>query len=534
MRSSHLLPSTSQRLNSVRLPAKAAVQLLTTLLVFSLCLFPNLAAAQSPHIYDAPQVGPPTTQAEVVGNGFDPNATLDLYFDSTDVGLVVTDNEGSFGLALKAPTIRQNGLTIQIPNDAVPGTHSITAVERITQLQAQVPFTVRTDWAQYHFGPDHAGYNPYENVLSPETVGNLTIRWKYTLGGQVFTSPTVANGIVYASGLNGDNRVHAIDASTGVLLWTYETGLSGSVAVANGLAYFSACPSFTNYFFAVNANSGAYVWSHPLLCGDSPAVANGVVYVGSPDNNVYALNASTGGLLWKYTTGNSVTIPAVANGVVYIGSQDHNLYALNASTGALLWKFATGGLILSGPAVANGVVYVGSFDNNLYALNASTGALIWSHTTNGFWLPAVANGVAYAVGGSSDPGLFAFDAATGVLLWKYVLQEASNTAPTVANGVVYFANDNGNGFDGAVYALDASTGALLLQYTIGTAGFQLSSPTIVNGMLYIGSEDGNLYALGLPDQQMSEKFRPPERPDPARLTPDWSLRANTAATPSKK
>ncbi len=47
------------------------------------------------------------------------------------------------------------------------------------------------------------------------------MRWKYTLGGQVFTSPTVANGIVYASGLNGDDRLHAIDASTGALRWTY-------------------------------------------------------------------------------------------------------------------------------------------------------------------------------------------------------------------------------------------------------------------------------------------------------------------------
>ena len=55
-----------------------------------------------------------------------------------------TDNNGSFGMALKAPTIRQNGLTIQIPKDAVPGQHWITAVERITQLQAQVLFTVRT------------------------------------------------------------------------------------------------------------------------------------------------------------------------------------------------------------------------------------------------------------------------------------------------------------------------------------------------------------------------------------------------------
>ena len=63
----------------------------------------------------------------------------------------------------------------------------------------------------------------------------------------------------------------------------------------------------------------------------------------------------------------------MANGVVYIGSFDHNVYALNASTGALLWSYATGDVVTSSPAVANGVVYVGSQDNNLYALNASTG-----------------------------------------------------------------------------------------------------------------------------------------------------------------
>ena len=68
-----------------------------------------------------------------------------------------------------------------------------------------------------------------------------------------------------------------------------------------------------------------------------------MVYFGSWDNNVYALNASTGALLWKYTTGYHVfSSPAVANGVVYVGSADNNLYALNASTGALLWKYTTG------------------------------------------------------------------------------------------------------------------------------------------------------------------------------------------------
>jgi outer membrane protein assembly factor BamB len=53
--------------------------------------------------------------------------------------------------------------------------------------------------------------------------------------------------------------------------------------------------------------------------------------------------------------------------VVYIGSDDNNLYALSASTGAPLWNYTTGGSVESSPAVANGVVYVGSDDGNVYA-----------------------------------------------------------------------------------------------------------------------------------------------------------------------
>ena len=88
---------------------------------------------------------------------------------------------------------------------------------------------------------------------------------------------------------------------------------------------------------------------------------------GGEDNNVYALNASTGAKLWSFTTGNSVeSSPAVANGVVYIGSADQNIYALNATTGAKLWNFTTGAIVESSPTVANGVVYNGSWDYNVY------------------------------------------------------------------------------------------------------------------------------------------------------------------------
>ena len=54
--------------------------------------------------------------------------------------------------------------------------------------------------------------------------------------------------------------------------------------------------------------------------------------------------------------------PAVWNGTVYVGSGDHNVYAIDAQSGALRWKFVTGNIVHASPAVADGIVYIGSWD----------------------------------------------------------------------------------------------------------------------------------------------------------------------------
>jgi outer membrane protein assembly factor BamB len=484
------------------------MQLLTTLLVFSLCLFPTLAAAVSPHIYDTPQAGPPGSKTNTVGNGWDPNATLDIYLDSTSVGVVDTDNNGSFGMALKAPTLRQNGLTIQIPNNAVPGQHWITAVERITQIQAQVAFLVRTDWPQLRYGPDRTGFNPSETILSPETVGNLTARW--THGGMAAAEPALANGLIYVSWVNnGDRYVEALDAGTSALLWSYPGQPNGALEVVNGVVYFG---DYNGMLYALNANTGALLWSYQVggWVG-TPAVANGVVYVGGI-YYVDALDASTGALLWQAFLPNNdywfSSRVAVANGVVYAGTEYQGLYALDANTGALLWQHPTYQINFP-PAVANGIVYI-VLGDTLDALNAGTGALIWENTSPNYGIsgaPAIANGMVYL---ASD-NLYALDASTGALIWKSPIQ---GNSPAVANGILYVGSNDYN-----LYALSASTGTLLWSYRAETT---VDSPVVVNGMVYVGCDDGNLYAFGMPNQLMSEKFSPPERPDPARLTPNWN------------
>ena len=110
-----------------------------------------------------------------------------------------------------------------------------------------------------------------------------------------------------------------------------------------------------------NFTTGSYVES-------SPAVADGMVFVGSYDDNVYALNATTGMRIWNFTTGSSVfSSPAVADGMVFIGSMDDKVYALNETTGVYIWNFTSGSSVYSSPAVANTMVFVGSYDDNVYA-----------------------------------------------------------------------------------------------------------------------------------------------------------------------
>lgn len=89
-----------------------------------------------------------------------------------------------------------------------------------------------------------------------------------------------------------------------------------------------------------------------------------------------AIDAASGKVLWRtadpqaaFDTG----AVSVANGVVYAGSlagAGTNMYALDAETGAVLWKFASGGAVTSGAAIVDGSVYWGSGyrngDNNKF------------------------------------------------------------------------------------------------------------------------------------------------------------------------
>jgi outer membrane protein assembly factor BamB len=279
-----------------------------------------------------------------------------------------------------------------------------------------------------------------------------------------------------------------------------------SVKKSNSMVYIGTSD---NYFHAIDATSGALLWQYrsegSRFSLSSPTYYNGTIYVGAIDRNVYAFDPATGAIRWQHQLPEGIESDAVvADGILYVGCNDDHLYALNAADGSMLWKFRTGANISSSPVISEGKVYFGSSDGNLYALQARTGIELWHFRTNAMINQSGAclvNGLLYF--GSRDAHLYAVEAATGTLKWKYAVPNGvslEQSSPTVANGVVYMAgwyNIADFSQKGSVFALNALTGALVWESLTNT-GFS-SSPCIDNGKLFISGDDMNFYALNALD-----------------------------------
>ena len=81
---------------------------------------------------------------------------------------------------------------------------------------------------------------------------------------------------------------------------------------------------------------------------------------------------------WLAQFNSCLSAPVAADGKVFVSDLHRGaLIALDAASGHLLWKVSTGGRIDGPPALWNGLCLFGSHDGWVYALRASDGALAW-------------------------------------------------------------------------------------------------------------------------------------------------------------
>jgi outer membrane protein assembly factor BamB len=258
---------------------------------------------------------------------------------------------------------------------------------------------------------------------------------------------------------------------------------------------------------ALSAATGHVLWSrHTDASGwvDAPTVAGGRVFVatGSPGQaqpgTVYAF--TTGGTaLWHHqiATAGGALSPAVSGGVAYAATsgdfasvpqtQPGRLVAFAPATGALLWSRTPAGGVYQSPSVSGGRVFVGGV--GAVTAYSSAGAHLWSRAFPAqpgglFTTPTVTRGRVF-VGFQEGNCFCALAAATGHVRWRDPNAQGDQFSPaTVAGGVVYGVDED------TLEALDARTGHVLFASATPTAG----QPAIAGGMVF--TEGASVTAWG--------------------------------------
>lgn len=312
------------------------------------------------------------------------------------LGLPTWPRVGGGGLAPKA----------DIP-PAPPRVNPLDALRPVTD--AMLTKATDGDWLLWRRTYDAFGYSPLKKI-NKSNVQDMRVAWTWSLpNGPNQATPIVHDGVLFVHSY-GD-KVQALDAATGDLLWQYSRRLPQGIApsVKRGISIYGSrlfVPTSDSHVVALDVKTGKVVWDQVVadpkkgfrITGGT-LVARGKVMVGTtgraPGGNVIAgLDAETGKVLWRFNTiaqpgepggdtWNGLPVEKRNGGSVWIpGSYDpaHNLAF-----------FAPGNTYDTGP-LRNSINKPGITSDALYldttlAIDPDTGKLEWSfqHQTNGQW-----------------------------------------------------------------------------------------------------------------------------------------------------
>ncbi|MBN1861031.1 MAG: PQQ-binding-like beta-propeller repeat protein [Candidatus Thermoplasmatota archaeon] len=332
-------------------------------------------------------------------------------------------------------------------------------------------------------------------------------------------------------------KLYRLNAKTGEILWAVEAEgfVFSSPTVADGLVYFVSTDSY-NYsgrLYCLNTDTGTEVWSLPVMSGfATPTLYEGRLFVLTinPDDyfgRLQCLNAADGNEIWNHTTGyidfSLYTAPAIADGKVFFTSIDVTtgihckISCLNLSTGQLLWDTKMSemnfGYALSSPVIQDQKAYVISADTQgieefwcmLTCFDTENGSILWNYTMKQdsnnelcFSSPAVGYGNVYfaLVGESWTYGkIVCLNGENGTVQWVYKSNEAyTGSSPILSSGKVFVGGLNMTLFEGNLYCLDALTGVLLYTAFIDNS-FVDSTPAIAANTIFVGAQAGKISAF---------------------------------------
>jgi alcohol dehydrogenase (cytochrome c) len=265
------------------------------------------------------------------------------------------------------------------------------------------------DWLTWRRGNDSTGFSPLK-AITKDNVRHLRSAWTWSLpNGPNEGTPLVHDGVLFVHAY-GD-KVQALDAATGDLLWQYsrqlppgeQPSVKRAIAIYGDRLY---VPTSDVHIVALDVKTGKVVWDQAIAerrngyaMTGGPLVAKGKVMVGTigraPGGNVIvALDAATGREAWRF---NVIARPGEP------GGNSWNGLPLEKRSGASVWipgsYDAELNLAFFGPAQtydtaplrnpsgAPGVTSDALYTDSTVALDPDTGKLVWyfQHQNNDQW-----------------------------------------------------------------------------------------------------------------------------------------------------
>ncbi|MEM0493332.1 MAG: PQQ-binding-like beta-propeller repeat protein, partial [Candidatus Thermoplasmatota archaeon] len=300
----------------------------------------------------------------------------------------------------------------------------------------------------------------------------------------------VATGNTSKDGV--ENKIYVYDHSYN-LSWSYQYPgkicYSASPVISDQTIYitsWSGDKSLLNFdkgnnkILAISINTKTLKWSKNLPAGSfsTPSVSHGRVIVGcdtEKNYSLYAYDSTNGELLWQSKVGSvRYASPVIYKDRVYVITRETvipfisartKLVAVDIDDGRILYNVTLGGTLpynldhaVSNPCVYDNVLYAASPDGSLYAINIGNGEIKWSkkvYTKDVLSTHVLTSSPCYADSliyiGTPDGSLLALHSKNGSYAWNFSYTEGRSpvhSSPVVANGVVYFTDE-----DGVLYSL---------------------------------------------------------------------------------
>lgn len=361
------------------------------------------------------------------------------------------------------------------------------------------------DWPEWR-GPKRDGTSTEKNLPASWSPAGDNLAWKAPYGGR--SGPVVLGDRVYLNTVVGtgdtvQERVVALDANTGKLIWEHRFNVFHSDVPAHRGGW--ASPS-------VDPASGVvYVFgAGGLLTAMTPA---GTVQWQRSLSEDYGLVSTHGGrTVSPIVDGDLVVVNALCVGWGDLGRGGNRWFAFDKTTGATVWVSSpqkkhydtnmSPGIVTNVDGMR--ILVVGGTDGTFHALKVNTGEQVWEFeiSKRAILTGAVLNGTTAYITHSEenlDTSEMGMIAALDVRA-KGTLARGTNTqwfnhgfqggfASPVTDGALLYIVDNG----AILGAFDLKDGRKAWEKILGT--IQKSSPVLADGKLFIGTENGKFYIL---------------------------------------